>query len=86
MSKEGVQTAIKAGSIFPSVPVGDFAHNAALDGVLAQAAGDKTTAFPDQFWPNSSVGQVTTDGLQKVLGGSASPSSVLAQMDSAYKQ
>ncbi len=85
MSKEGVESAITSGSIFPSVPVGDFKHDAALDGVLQQASGNKTTSFPDSFWPNSSVQQTLFSESQKLLGGSASVSDVVAALDGAYK-
>ncbi len=65
MSKQGIDSAIKNGSIFPSIADGDFAHDAALDGVLDQASGDKTVSFPDQLWPNANVQQVTQDHCRR---------------------
>ncbi|RPE77820.1 MULTISPECIES: ABC transporter substrate-binding protein [unclassified Frondihabitans] len=86
MSKNGIDSAIKSGSIFPSISNGTFTHDKVLDGVLEQAAGTKTTAFPDQLWPNSNVQQVTTNQLQNILGGTTSSSAALEQMDKAYNQ
>ncbi|MEU6201220.1 extracellular solute-binding protein [Streptomyces sp. NPDC047061] len=85
MSKEGMDVAVKAGSIFPSVAVDGFKPTPALAGVSDQVRGDKTAAFPDQTWPNANVTQVYQDQLQKLLGGQASVKDVLAAMDSAYR-
>lgn len=84
MSDEGMQIAIKAGSIFPSLPVEGFDPTPTLAGVAKQVQSDKTAAFPDQTWPNATVTQVFQDELQKLLGGKTSVDAALAAMDAAY--
>lgn len=84
MSKKGIATAIDAGSIFPSYADNSFTYGAALAGVAKQAVSDKTSSFPDQLWPNSTVNQVTNDELQKLLTGSDTVESALKQMDKAF--
>lgn len=84
MSQEGMQIAIDAGSIFPSVPVEGFEPIPALAGVTPQAQSDKTASFPDQTWPNSVVNQTYTDGLQGFIGGQTSGADLLKSMDDAF--
>lgn len=86
MSDAGLQVALKAGSIFPSVPVEGFEPTPTLSGVAEQAQGDKTAAFPDQTWPNSNVTQVYLDELQKLLGGNTTVADALAAMDAAFTE
>lgn len=84
MSQEGLNIALKAGSIFPSQPVDGFEPTPALAGVAKQVQSDKTAAFPDQTWPNPVVNQVFTDELQKFLGGKTTIPAFLKAMDTAY--
>ncbi|MFU8946201.1 ABC transporter substrate-binding protein [Mycetocola zhadangensis] len=85
MSQEGLDVALKAGSIFPSVPVEGFTPIPALEGVTEQAQSEKTAAFPDQTWPSASTTQVFQDQLQMLLGGQTTVPDALAAMDAAYK-
>lgn len=84
MSEQGLQTALDAGSIFPSVPVEGFTPIPTLAGVAEQVQSDKTAAFPDQTWPDANVTQVFQDELQKLLGGQATVDEALNAMDEAY--
>ncbi|MCK2022687.1 ABC transporter substrate-binding protein [Microbacterium sp. kSW2-24] len=86
MSEEGLNIALDAGSIFPTVPVEGFEPIPALAGVAEQVQSDRTAAFPDQTWPNSNVNQVYMDQVQKLLGGQTSIADALAAMDSAYAE
>ncbi len=84
LSTEGVQVALDAGSLIPSVPVDGYEPTATLSGVYPLTQGDKTVSFPDQSWPNSALGQIYNDEMQKVLGGQTSPADALAVMDAAF--
>ena len=86
MSKTGIQIAVKAGSIFPSVDGGSYTHDAALDGVATQAATGKTVGFFDTQWPNANVNKVFNDETQKLVDGSSSITDILTQMDNAYSE
>jgi len=85
LSEAGLKIALDKGSLFPSAPVEGYTPPADLAGVAEQARGEKTSSFPDQTWPNASVNQSYTDGLQSFIGGKSSAADLLKQMDDAFK-
>ncbi|MFB2554403.1 ABC transporter substrate-binding protein [Herbiconiux liangxiaofengii] len=84
LSDVGLNIALDAGSMFPSIPTDGYTPTPELAGVADQARSDKTVSFPDQTWPNAVVNQAYTDGLQTFIGGQTSAADLLKAMDSAF--
>jgi raffinose/stachyose/melibiose transport system substrate-binding protein len=85
LSETGMKIALETSSLFPSAPVEGYTPPANLAGVAEHARSEKTFSFPDQTWPNASVNQTYTEGLQAFIGGNSSAEDLLKQMDDAFK-
>jgi raffinose/stachyose/melibiose transport system substrate-binding protein len=84
MSQEGLNIALESGSIYPSVPVDGYTAPDALAGIADLAHGDSAQPLFDATWPNASVGQAYSDGIQGFLTGQLSRDEILKRMDAAF--
>jgi raffinose/stachyose/melibiose transport system substrate-binding protein len=69
----------------PAIPTDLFEVPASLQVVVDHVKAGTIHPYIDQLWPNAKVQAAHFDAVQKVLGGTASISDVLKEMDAAYK-
>tara|TARA_R110002051_G_scaffold325483_1_gene428131 strand:- start:5305 stop:6579 length:1275 start_codon:yes stop_codon:yes gene_type:complete len=68
----------------PAIPTDLFDVPASLQVVVDHVEAGTIHPYIDQLWPNAKVQSAHFDGVQKVLGGTASIPDVLKEMDAAY--
>ena len=72
------------GGAEPALPGSGYQASPTVSSLVTLYNEDKVGPLLDQNWPNPEVQQVLLSGIQSLLNGSASVSTVLSEMDAAY--
>lgn len=86
MSDEGQIAYNEAGGSLPPVTVSGFTPPEAVAELTKYQQAGRTSAFPDQLWPNPKVQSAMMIGVQDVFAGTKTWDDVLNAMDAAFAE
>lgn len=73
------------GGTVPTIPDPGYQPPTSLAPFAALAAEEKTTGFPDPWWPNPEIQNAHFDAVQALIAGDISPKEAAEKMDAAVK-